>query len=185
MLARTLTQAALPSTIGAKTANWLTGVLDAADTVAALPPLTAQTGGAAGTHCRRNRTDRFAGRRARPVRRVRVGRRPRGRPRRGTRRGRRSPEPAMPWSAAATHGDTSRTTSRPAAGPRSASSPRAARGRLVDDAAQGQPGAVGADPPRRADGARARRHAAHRVRRRVSTNAPTAAGTPNGPPCAR
>ena len=50
MLTRTLTQAALPGTIGAKTANWLTGVLDAADAVAALPPPTVQTGGAAGTH---------------------------------------------------------------------------------------------------------------------------------------
>ena len=49
MLARTLTQAALPSTVGVKIASWLTGVLDAADTVAALPALTAQTGGAAGT----------------------------------------------------------------------------------------------------------------------------------------
>jgi 3-carboxy-cis,cis-muconate cycloisomerase len=49
MLTRTLTQAALPGIVGAKTANWLTGVLDAADTVAALPTLTAQMGGAAGT----------------------------------------------------------------------------------------------------------------------------------------
>ncbi|RDH77626.1 3-carboxy-cis,cis-muconate cycloisomerase [Mycolicibacterium moriokaense] len=49
MLARTLTQAALPSTIGAKIANWLSGVLDAADAVTALPALPAQAGGAAGT----------------------------------------------------------------------------------------------------------------------------------------
>ena len=49
MLARTLTQAALPSTIGARMANWLSGVLDAADIVAALPPLPVQAGGAAGT----------------------------------------------------------------------------------------------------------------------------------------
>jgi 3-carboxy-cis,cis-muconate cycloisomerase len=49
MLTRTLTQAALPGTVGAKTANWLAGVLDAADAVAALPPLPAQMGGAAGT----------------------------------------------------------------------------------------------------------------------------------------
>jgi 3-carboxy-cis,cis-muconate cycloisomerase len=49
MLARTLTQPALPSTVGMKVANWLSGVLDAADAVAALPPLPVQAGGAAGT----------------------------------------------------------------------------------------------------------------------------------------
>jgi 3-carboxy-cis,cis-muconate cycloisomerase len=49
MLARTLTQPALPSTVGAKVANWLAGVLDAADTIAALPALPVQAGGAAGT----------------------------------------------------------------------------------------------------------------------------------------
>jgi 3-carboxy-cis,cis-muconate cycloisomerase len=49
MLARTLTQPALPSTVGMKMATWLSGVLDAADTVAALPALVVQAGGAAGT----------------------------------------------------------------------------------------------------------------------------------------
>jgi 3-carboxy-cis,cis-muconate cycloisomerase len=49
MLARTLTRPALPSTVGMKMANWLSGVLDAADTIAALPPLPLQAGGAAGT----------------------------------------------------------------------------------------------------------------------------------------
>jgi 3-carboxy-cis,cis-muconate cycloisomerase len=49
MLARTLTQPALPSTIGVKFANWLAGVLDAADTLAAVPALPVQAGGAAGT----------------------------------------------------------------------------------------------------------------------------------------
>ena len=49
MLARTLTQPALPSTMAAKLATWLTGVLDAADTVDRLPGLPAQVGGAAGT----------------------------------------------------------------------------------------------------------------------------------------
>lgn len=49
MLARTLTQPALPSTVGAKVANWLTGVLDAADTLAAVPALPVQAGGAVGT----------------------------------------------------------------------------------------------------------------------------------------
>ncbi|BBZ23723.1 3-carboxy-cis,cis-muconate cycloisomerase [Mycolicibacter hiberniae] len=49
MLARTLTQAALPSTAGVKFAHWLTGVLDGADCLAALPALAVQAGGAAGT----------------------------------------------------------------------------------------------------------------------------------------
>jgi 3-carboxy-cis,cis-muconate cycloisomerase len=49
MLARTLTQPALPSTVGMKTAHWLSAVLDAADTLGALPPLPVQMGGAAGT----------------------------------------------------------------------------------------------------------------------------------------
>jgi len=50
MLARTLTQAALPSTVGAKVAVWLNGVLDAADPLAALRAgLPAQLGGAVGT----------------------------------------------------------------------------------------------------------------------------------------
>ncbi len=49
MLARTLTQPALPSTVGAKVVNWLSGVLDAADTLAAVPALPIEAGGAAGT----------------------------------------------------------------------------------------------------------------------------------------
>ncbi|AKS34878.1 3-carboxy-cis,cis-muconate cycloisomerase [Mycolicibacterium goodii] len=50
MLARTLTQPALPSTVAVKLANWLCGVLDAADALAAVPSLPVQTGGAVGTH---------------------------------------------------------------------------------------------------------------------------------------
>jgi 3-carboxy-cis,cis-muconate cycloisomerase len=49
MLARTLTQPALPSTVGMRIAQWLNGVLDAAAIVEALPPLPVQAGGAAGT----------------------------------------------------------------------------------------------------------------------------------------
>ncbi|OPX09590.1 lyase family protein [Mycobacterium sp. AT1] len=50
MLARTLTQAALPSTIGAKVAAWLNGLLDAAVPLASLRAgLPAQLGGAVGT----------------------------------------------------------------------------------------------------------------------------------------
>jgi 3-carboxy-cis,cis-muconate cycloisomerase len=48
MLARTLTQAALPSTAGVKVARWLVAVLDAAETLAELR-LPVQAGGAAGT----------------------------------------------------------------------------------------------------------------------------------------
>lgn len=50
MPARTLTQPALPSTVAAKFANWLSGVLDAADVLAAVPELPVQVGGAIGTH---------------------------------------------------------------------------------------------------------------------------------------
>jgi 3-carboxy-cis,cis-muconate cycloisomerase len=50
MVARTLTQAALPSTVGARVAAWLSGLLDAADPLAALRAgLPAQLGGAVGT----------------------------------------------------------------------------------------------------------------------------------------
>ncbi|GAB7067036.1 3-carboxy-cis,cis-muconate cycloisomerase [Mycobacterium hodleri] len=50
MVARTLTQAALPSTVGAKVVAWLSGLLDAADPLAALRAgLPAQFGGAVGT----------------------------------------------------------------------------------------------------------------------------------------
>ncbi|MBB6627757.1 3-carboxy-cis,cis-muconate cycloisomerase [Nocardioides sp. KIGAM211] len=48
MVARTLTQHAVPTTFGLKAAQWLTGVLDAYDDVAALV-LPVQVGGAAGT----------------------------------------------------------------------------------------------------------------------------------------
>lgn len=49
-LARTLTQAALPSTLGAKFARWLTGVLDAAEPIVGLmASLPVQIGGAVGT----------------------------------------------------------------------------------------------------------------------------------------
>jgi 3-carboxy-cis,cis-muconate cycloisomerase len=48
MVARTLTQHAVPTTFGLKAAGWLTGVLDARDALDALV-LPAQLGGAAGT----------------------------------------------------------------------------------------------------------------------------------------
>ncbi len=49
MLARTLTQPALPSTAGMKFAGWLDATLNAAQTVTALPALPVQAAGAAGT----------------------------------------------------------------------------------------------------------------------------------------
>jgi 3-carboxy-cis,cis-muconate cycloisomerase len=50
MLARTLTQPALPSTAGVKVAAWLTGLLDAAEPLADVrTALPAQVGGAVGT----------------------------------------------------------------------------------------------------------------------------------------
>jgi 3-carboxy-cis,cis-muconate cycloisomerase len=49
-LARTLTQAALPSTLGVKFSRWLTGVLDAAEPLVGLrASLPVQAGGAVGT----------------------------------------------------------------------------------------------------------------------------------------
>jgi 3-carboxy-cis,cis-muconate cycloisomerase len=48
-LARTLSQPALPSTVGAKIGRWLSGVLDAGDTLAAVLPVPLQLGGAVGT----------------------------------------------------------------------------------------------------------------------------------------
>jgi len=48
MVARTLTQHAVPTTFGLKAAGWLTGVLDAYDATSALV-LPVQVGGAAGT----------------------------------------------------------------------------------------------------------------------------------------
>lgn len=49
MLAHTLTQPALPSTAGLKFAGWLSAVVDARQTLTALPALPVQAGGAAGT----------------------------------------------------------------------------------------------------------------------------------------
>jgi 3-carboxy-cis,cis-muconate cycloisomerase len=50
MLARTLTQPALPSTVGVKVAAWLSGLLDAAEPLADVrAALPAQVGGAVGT----------------------------------------------------------------------------------------------------------------------------------------
>ena len=48
MVARTLTQHAVPTTFGLKAAQWLTGVLDAYDGLEALA-FPVQVGGAAGT----------------------------------------------------------------------------------------------------------------------------------------
>ncbi len=102
MVARTLTQHAVPTTFGLVAATWLTAVLDAYDGVAALR-FPVQVGGAAGT---------LAGLLeiglSRPARRRRRARRARSAstPRcPGTPRARRSPGSATPSSAAPTPGD--------------------------------------------------------------------------------
>lgn len=60
---RTLTQHAVPITFGLKAANWLTGVLDAADaTEGARPGLAVQIGGAAGTLAASTELARLRGR---------------------------------------------------------------------------------------------------------------------------
>ena len=108
MVARTLTQHAVPTTFGLKAAQWLAGVLDAADAVAglALP--------GPGRRCRRH-----DGRRHRAGRcRRRRGAWPRPPPndsasrtcRRGTRRGPRSPAPVTRPSPPPTPGGGSPTT---------------------------------------------------------------------------
>ena len=61
---------------------------------------------------------------------------------------------------------------------------RGRRRRVVDDAAQGQPGAVGAGPPGRAGGARSSRPRCTWPPPSPSTSAPTAPGTPSGRRCA-
>ena len=168
MVARTLTQHAVPTTFGLKAAQWLAGVLDAYDDLAGLV-FPVQIGGAAGTHAAvvelggspqelvvqvapapRPRAGRAlahpshrrhpARRRAGPLHR-RVG---------PDRRGRADPEP-----------------------PRDRRAQRGHRRRVVDDAAQAQPGPVGAGPPRRhdhpdarRDPAPGRRPAGRRARRR-------------------
>ena len=182
--ARTLTQHAVPTTFGLKAAGWLTGVLDAYDDVGGAGP--------AGPgrrrrrhHGRRRRAGRAA---ARPGRRRAAARpRPRGRPRprrrrrRGTRPGPPSPGSATRASAAPTPGGGSPTTCSPSAGPEIGELSEGSRRRLVDDAAQGQPGALRAGPPGRADHAPARGHPAPR-RRRVGRRAlRRRRGTPSGP----
>jgi 3-carboxy-cis,cis-muconate cycloisomerase len=49
MVARTLTQHAIPTTFGLKAANWLNAILDARDVLSSSADLPAQIGGAAGT----------------------------------------------------------------------------------------------------------------------------------------
>ena len=166
MVARTLTQHAVPTTFGLKVAGWLTGVLDACEALDALT-FPAQLGGAAGTRAASvelaaalpdpqqtaaalaTRTTQTLGLHA-----------------------------ADPWhtvrSPLTRAGDAAVTCTdawghlaprRPA--PRAPRGRRALRGvgrRLLDDAAQGQPRAVGAGAPRRTHHPAARRHPAPRRR---------------------
>ena len=170
MVARTLTQHAVPTTFGLKAAGWLTGVLDAYDAASrAGPP------GAGRRRRRHHGRDRRARRRPRrPGRRGHVARRSsvatalgltastpwhttRSHRHPARRRGRR-----LHRRAGAGSPPTSLTLSRPEIGELSEGSGR----RVVDDAAQGQPGARHARPPRRADQPAARRDPPRRRRRR-------------------
>ena len=128
MVARTLTQHAVPTTFGLKAAGWLTGVLDAYDDVAALV-LPVQVGGAAGTLAA---TVELAAGLPDPVEVAhqlsvelaeRLGLAPSHAVAHVARH--RHPARRRAGRAAPTRGAGSPTTSSPSAGPRSASSPRA------------------------------------------------------------
>ena len=183
MVARTLTQSALPSTIGARMAAWLTGVLDAADTVASLPALPVQAGGAAGTLAA---TTELTGS---PQAALELS---------DALAAALGLAPAAPWhttrSVVTRTGDAFVTccdawghiANDVATGSR-AEIGELAEGRgggVIDHAAQEQPGDVDTDPTGRAHRAASGRSPALRVGGRVSTSGPTAAGTPSGPPCA-
>ena len=161
MVARTLTQHAVPTTFGLKAAQWLAGVLDAYDDArprsssrsrsAAPPAPTPRSWSSAASPQElvvqvAQRLGPGAGRAvAHPARR-------------------RSPGSATPWSGCTDAwgriAEDVLTLSRPEIGELSEGAGR----RLVDDAAQAQPGAVGAGPPGRPDHADARRDPAPRRR---------------------
>ena len=176
MAARTLLQQALPTTFGFKAAGWLAGVDEARDLLAAVP-----LGGRAG---RGGGHARLAGRRraARccrcwprsstwtspccPGTRAAVAHRP-ARRRAGARGGRRREDRARREADGADRGGGGVRVLR-----------RRAR-RVVDAAAQAQPGRLGAGDRLRARGAR-RGVGPDRRRRRRSTSAPAAPGRPSG-----
>ncbi len=185
MVARTLTQHAVPTTFGLKAAGWLTGVLDAYDAASALV-LPVQVGGAAGTMAA---TVELAGHLDDPVAATTA----------------LTLELATalgltastPWhttrstvtrlgdaaSAAPTPGAGSPPTCSPSAGPRSASCPRA-------PAAARRPCRTRPTPcsPRSSAAPRSATPASRpRSTSRLptpATSAPPAPGTPSGTPCA-
>ena len=151
MVARTLTQHAVPTTFGFQVAAWLTAVLDADDDLAAagLPATSSAAPPAPGPRSSSSARERR-----------RVGRARAGTPTRApvTRLG-----DALVGCTDACAPDRQRRAD--AVAPRDRRARRGHRRRLVDDAAQGQPGAVGAGPPGRPDHAAARRDPAPRRRR--------------------
>ena len=124
MLARTLTQAALPSTAGVKVARWLSAVLDAAEPLAELR-MPVQAGGAAGTLAA---AVELSGSVEGAISLATRWRSRSGSNRRhpGTQRVPRSLESATPWPPVATRGAISPPTSPPAVGLRSVSWPNRA-----------------------------------------------------------
>ena len=125
MLARTLTQAALPSTAGVKVARWLSGGAGRRGTACRIE--AAGPGRRCGGHAGRGRrAERLGGRCDQPER-LAGGRAPaRIRRHPGTQRVPWSLESATPWPPVATRGDTSPPTSPPAVGLRSVSWPNRA-----------------------------------------------------------
>ena len=187
MVARTLTQHAVPTTFGLKAAGWLTGVLDAYDAASALV-LPVQVGGRRRHHGRHRRA--------------------RGRPRRPGRRGDRAvaraghragPDRLDAVAHHALHGHPARRRRRRLhrrlgpdrhrrADPQPTRDRRAVRRRaaaVVDHAAQGQPGPRHARPPDRAQPARASPPPSTSRPPTPATNARPVPGTPSGTPCAR
>ena len=187
MVARTLTQHAVPTTFGLKAAGWLTGVLDSYDATSALV-LPVQVGGAAGTMAA---TVELAGDLDDPI----------------------GAATALSLELATALGLTASTpwhTSRSSVtrlgdaavgctdawgriatdvvDPQPSRDRRAVGGRarrVVDHAPQGQPRPRHPRPPDRARQPRPRVDPARRGRRRRTTNARRAPGTPSGTPCAR
>ena len=146
MVARTLTQHAVPTTFGLKAAQWLAGVLDAYDDLAALT-FPVQIGGAAGTHAA---VVELGGSPQELVVQVAAAPRPRARGAVAHPADRRSPGSATRWSGCTDAwgriAEDVLALSRPEIGELSEGDRR----RLVDDAPEAQPGPVGADPPGRA-----------------------------------
>ena len=187
---RTLTQHAVPITFGVKVAGWLTGVLDAADTLAFARGRLAVPAGRRGRHPGGLRRARPAPWAARPRGGVLA-------PRRGNGElaGATHPDALAhrTWSVhrdrrRAGHGDrrlrAPRGRCRHAVAARDRRAGRGERRRFVDNAAQAQSCAVGADPPGSAGHAGTRGDAPPGLGDQPSTSGRTAPGTSSGRRCA-